>query len=105
MKQTVQPMASTGQTPPRVLSAGVVLALALSALFFWIWYERYLSIDFNELGRHYDAETQTVYTDSAIVWCLPAFGLLSFAIVKIVYRLWRRRPRRAFIGDSPKRAP
>lgn len=75
----------------RVLSLGVVLSLAASAMFFWIWYERYLAIDFNELGRYYDAEAQIVYTDAAFVWCLPAFGFLLLATVKIAYRLWRRR--------------
>lgn len=65
------------------------LSLAASAFFFWAWYERYLRWDFNELGRHYDAATQTVYTASGFVWVLPACGCLLLAI-GIVARALRR---------------
>lgn len=78
----------------RVLTLGVAISVVLSMFFFWVWYERYLSIEFNELGRYYDAETQTVHTDSAFVWCLPAFGFLLLAIVKVSYRLWSRWARK-----------
>jgi len=75
------------ERPVRVLTPGAVIALLLSVFFFWIWYERYLSIEFNELGRYYDAENHIVYTDAAFVWCLPAFGFLLLAIVILSYRL------------------
>ena len=74
-----------------LLSRGVVLALAASAVFFWVWYARYLGVDFNELGRHYDADAQVVTTDSAFVWGLPAVGCLLVALALIGHRLWRRR--------------
>ncbi|WP_439537445.1 hypothetical protein [Methyloversatilis sp.] len=77
--------------PARLFSRGVVLALVASALFFWVWYARYLSVDFNELGRHYDAEAQVVATDSAFVWGLPAVGCLLVALALMGRRLWRRR--------------
>jgi hypothetical protein len=81
----------TGRKPAPLLSRGVVLALAASALFFGVWYTHYLGVDFNELGRHYDADAQVVTTDSAFVWVLPAVGCLLVALVLIGYRLWRRR--------------
>lgn len=56
----------------------------VAALLFWLWHERYVAIDFNELGRHYDAATQTVHTDAAFVWCLPALGFLLIAVVNLV---------------------
>ncbi len=68
----------------RILSPGVVLPLAASLPFFWLWYAGYVAIDFNELGRHYDAATQTVQTDAAFVWCLPALGCLLIALVNLV---------------------
>jgi uncharacterized membrane protein YozB (DUF420 family) len=66
-----------------------VLSLAASAFFFWAWYERYLRRDFNELGRHYDADTQTVYTTSGFVWVVPACVCLLLAVWALV-RAWRR---------------
>lgn len=63
-----------------VLSVGfLLLLLAFSAFFFWLWYERYLSIEFNELGRYYDAEAQMVYTDAAFIWCFPVVVFLFLA--------------------------
>lgn len=76
-----------------IRASGVVLPLAASLPFFWLWYSRYLRIDFNELGRHYDATTQTVHTDAAFVWCLPALGCLLIALVNLV-RTARRRASR-----------
>lgn len=73
-----------------IRASGVVLPLAASLPFFWLWYSRYLRIDFNELGRHYDAATQTVHTDAAFVWCLPALGCLLIALVNLV-RTARRK--------------
>lgn len=73
------------------LLLGVALSLLLSAYFFWLWYVLYLSIEFNELGRYYDVESQTVYTDSAFVWCIPAFGFLILAIGIIAFRMLHRR--------------
>lgn len=67
-----------------------IASLAVSAFCFWVWYERYLRWDFNELGRHYDADTQTVYTTSGFVWALPAFGCLLLAVA-LLARAWRRR--------------
>ena len=59
-------MASPDQ-PQRIITIGFVLSLAASAFFFWVWYERYLRWDFNELGRYYDDENQIVYTDAGFV--------------------------------------
>ena len=56
-------MASPGK-PGRIFTIGFWLSLAASAFFFWVWYERYLRFDFNELGRYYDDMNQMVYTDS-----------------------------------------
>ena len=53
-----------------------ICALCLSLFFFWAWYERYLKWDFNDLGRYYDAESETVYTTSGFVWAIPAFLFL-----------------------------
>ena len=77
--------------PRRIITVGFVLSLAASAFFFWVWYERYLRFDFNELGRHYDAENQIVYTDAGFVWALPAFGFLFAALLRLAIALWRKR--------------
>jgi L-lactate permease len=66
-----------------------LLSLAASAFFFGAWYERYLRWDFNELGRHYDADTQTLYTTSGFVWVLPACACLLLA-AWVLARAWRR---------------
>lgn len=84
-------MSKTAKPPTRVFSPGIVLSLAASAFFFWLWVDRYLRVDFNELGRHYDAEAQVVLTDAAFVWCLPAIGFLLLAAALIAVRLRRRR--------------
>jgi hypothetical protein len=81
--------------PPRIITLGFVLSLAAAAFFFWVWYERYLRFDFNELGRYYDAENQIVYTDAGFVWSLPAFGFLFAALLRLAIALWRRRARSA----------
>ena len=83
------------QQSARVFSMGVFLSLLVSAFFFWVWYDRYLKIEFNELGRYYDLETQIVYKDSAFVWFLPAFGFLLLSAVVVTYRIWRRKAKRA----------
>lgn len=83
-------MASSGN-PGRILTIGFVLSLAASAFLFWVWYERYLRLDFNELGRYYDAEEQIVYTDAGFVWVLPAFGFLMVALLRLSIAVWRRR--------------
>lgn len=67
-----------------IWAPGVILPLAASLPFLWLWYARYLTIEFNELGRHYDAATQTVHTDAAFVWCLPALGCQLIAAVNLV---------------------
>jgi len=84
--------------PVRAFSLGALISLGLSMPFYWLWYERYLRIEFNELGRYYDAETQTVYTDAAFVWCLPAFGFLALAVANVAYRLLRRHRARTASG-------
>lgn len=71
------------------LSWGAALSLAASAVCFWLWYDHYLRIDFNELGRYHDPETQVVYTDAAFVWGVLGFGLLLAAAA-----LWAIRHRR-----------
>lgn len=83
------PMMNLKSAP--LLSRGVVLALVASALFFRVWYARHLGVDFNELGRHYDADAQVVTTDSAFVWGLLAVGCLLVALALIGHRLRRRR--------------
>ena len=75
--------------------AALTLSLAASAFFFWAWYDRYLRWDFNDLGRHYDADTQTVYTTSGFVWALPAFGCLLLAVWVLARALKRARALRA----------
>ena len=62
----------------------ISFCFGLSALFFWLFYERYLRLDFNELGRYYDAEAQTVYTDSGFVWSLPAAAFLLLGATALV---------------------
>jgi hypothetical protein len=76
---------------PRIITVGFVLSLAASAFFFWVWYERYLRFDFNELGRYYDDENQIVYTDAGFVWVLPAFGFLMVALMRLFVAIRRRR--------------
>ncbi|MGP0171636.1 hypothetical protein ACSVIJ_07100 [Pseudomonas sp. NCHU5208] len=89
----------------KLFSIGVVLSLLASGFFFWVWYFRYLRLEFNELGRYYDAENQVVYTDAGFVWCLPAFGLLAVAVTQISYRLWRRRANHALKPTGHKSGP
>jgi hypothetical protein len=85
-------MLNSGSQPIiNVQLLSVVLSLVLSGYFFWLWYALYLSIEFNELGRYYDAESQIVYTDSAFVWCIPAFGFLFIAIGIIAFRVLQHR--------------
>lgn len=75
----------------KIFSAGTIVSLLLSALFFWIWYEQYLRWDFNELGRYYDASTGIVYTDAGFVWCIPAIAFLILAVGIILFRLIKKR--------------
>lgn len=80
----------TSRPIQQVLSTSVILLLAASAFFFWLWYEQYLRYEFNELGRYYDADNQIVHTDAGFIWCLPAFGLLLIAFVLVLVRIrWR----------------
>jgi hypothetical protein len=74
-----------------VITISFVLWLCASAFFFWVWYERYLRFDFNELGRYYDAEAEVVYTDAGFVWALPAFGFLIVALLRLLVAVLRRR--------------
>jgi hypothetical protein len=73
---------------------GLTLSLCASAFSFWAWYARYLRRDFNELGRHYDVESQVVYTDAGSVWVLPACGFLLVALVIAVRAIRRHRAHR-----------
>jgi hypothetical protein len=73
----------------RIFTPGVLVLLALSMLFFWLWHGHYGGVDFNESGRHFDAEAGVVYTDSAWVWGIPAFGFLLLTVVNVIYRLVR----------------
>lgn len=84
------------QAAKSVVSPAVVALLLASAFFFWLWYERYLRFEFNELGRYYDAADQVVYTDAGFIWGLPAFGCLFAAVATVAVRLWRRRGHPAF---------
>ena len=83
-------MAGPGK-PRRIITTSFVLSLATSAFFFWVWYERYLRWDFNELGRYYDAENQIVYTDAGFVWMLPAFGFLIVALLRLFVAIRRSK--------------
>jgi hypothetical protein len=82
---------AAGRKPVRTAIVGAVLSAALSAFFFWIFYERYLRLDFNELGRFYDAETQIVYTDAGFVWAVPAAVFLTLAVGCLVVAARRSR--------------
>ena len=82
---------ASARKPVRIVTIGFVLSLAASAFFFWVWYERYLRLDFNELGRYYDVEAQIVYTDAGFVWALPAFGFLFLALLRLAVAAWRAR--------------
>lgn len=75
----------------RGLTWVIALLMIAATLCLWLWYDRYLRIDFNELGRYHDPETQVVYTDAAFVWGLLAFGLLLGAAVLWVIRHRRLR--------------
>ena len=79
------------QFQARALLLGAMFSLAASAFFFWLLYVRYLNVEFNELGRFFNAEEQVVQTDSAFVWCLPAFGFLVLAAALMALRKRRRR--------------
>ena len=68
---------------PPILSLGLALLLAASAFFSWVWYERYLSLDFNRLGRYYDATTGVVYTDSGFAWVIPALVFFALAAIRL----------------------
>jgi len=59
-------------------------ALIFSALFFYAYYERFAKWDFNELGRYYDSETQSVYTTGGIVWIFPAVIFLIIGLLNLV---------------------
>lgn len=80
----------TSRSTQSIVSASVIILVAASSFFFWIWYERYLRFEFNELGRYYDAENQIVYTDAGFFWCLPGFGLLFAAVILVVVRIRQR---------------
>ena len=79
---------------PRLLSAGSVLCFLASLFFFWVWYQRYLKIDFNALGRYYDETNQIVYTDSAFVWVVPATLFLVAGFSGLLRAYLRRRGHR-----------
>jgi len=72
---------------PSILSWSLVLLLSLAAFFFWVWYERYLSLDFNELGRYYDSEADIVYTDAGSVWALPTFVFSFLSAIRLAFAI------------------
>lgn len=63
-----------------------LICSALSAFFFYAYYERYWRHDFNELGRYYDSETETVYTTSGWIWIVPALFFLLLTLRLLVFR-------------------
>ena len=67
-----------------------LVCFSLSLLFFWIWYERYLRWDFNELGRCYDPQTDMVYTESGFVWSIPVFAFLLLSLPGLCKAAWQR---------------
>lgn len=73
--------------------AAFIFSLAASLFFFWLWYEFYLRIDFNEMGRYFDPENSVVYTDDASVLGIPAFGFLILAGI-LLTRGFRNSTRR-----------
>ena len=73
----------------RLLAA--LLPWGSALFFFWVFYERYARFEFNELGRHYDPQTQTVYTDAGFVWIIPALFFLLLAVCGLRRRLKSRR--------------
>lgn len=68
------------------------LSFGLSALLGLAFHDRYWRWRdcFNELGRCYDPENQTVMTDAAFVWGLLA--ALAFMVALLFSVLARRRP-------------
>jgi hypothetical protein len=82
-----------------------LVSLAASAFFFWVWYGRYLSRDFNELGRFYDAECQCVYTTAGMVWVMPAVGFLLMGIVLLALGVRRARARKALAAQACSSRP
>lgn len=76
-------------TPAWRARIAALLWLSVSAFFFYAWVTRYLTRDFNELGRHYDPVDQVVYTEAGAVWVLPA-ALALMAGLWCVWRGWRR---------------
>ncbi len=85
-------MSSTMDTSSRrslrtaVRAVFCLLFFTVSAFFFWVFYERFYRFDFNELGRYYDAETDTVYTSSGFVWILPAVFFLLPGLFLLLFR-------------------
>ncbi|MCF6303287.1 MAG: hypothetical protein L3J13_08835 [Devosiaceae bacterium] len=66
------------------------LCASTSAFFFYAYYERHFRWKecFNDLGRCYDSETNTVYLEQAgIVWMTLALIFLLMAVVLF----WKRR--------------
>jgi hypothetical protein len=72
-----------------LLSAAGLFGFAI--LFALAFHERYWRwrACFNELGRCYDPETQTVMTDAAFVWGLMAAAAFGLSVITLV--LGRRR--------------
>lgn len=68
------------------ISISVVIFASLAIFFSFIWYERFLRWDFNELGRYYDPESETVYTESGFIWGIPAVFFSAMTIRCILLR-------------------
>lgn len=95
-----QPLNSNVSRMKHIISTSVIILVAASAFFFWLWYEQYLRFEFNELGRYYDAENQIIYTDAGFVWCFPAIGFLLIAFILVIVRILRRMAHSTFKRDA-----
>lgn len=75
-----------------IWSACAALSLLTSFFLFYLFYERYLIIDFDENGRGTDGlgfpvhDTTLLYGVLAVLFALPALGTL----VAVGLRRWRR---------------
>ena len=69
------------------LTLAAVMFVLLGTLCSWLFYQFYLRLEFNELGRYFDIENEVIHTDSNVVYG-PIAGL--FFIAGITTLLARR---------------
>lgn len=81
-KHHIPPKRSFWKTLFFILS---LIFFAISAFFFWLFYECGYRHEFNELGRCYDVETDMVYTTAGLFWSLPALCFLVLGLYMIVF--------------------